>query len=112
MQFRKVAALGIAALVDEVVYAEEHAPGGKPHAAPFRAALRALDLEPADCACIGDDPVRDVRGARALGIATIRLARRAIAIAPADEADLVIDSLRTLPDAAALLLSKVTADVA
>ncbi len=105
VQFRKVAALGVARLVDEVIYAEEHAAGGKPGAAPFRAALGALDLEPGECVVVGDDPGRDVRGARALGIATIRLARPGVAVAPGDEADLVIDSVRTLPDAAALLLS-------
>jgi putative hydrolase of the HAD superfamily len=133
VQFRKVAGLGLSPLVDEVVYAEEHAPGGKPSAAPFRAALRALDLDAGDCVCVGDDPARDVRGARALGIATIRLARPATSAQvrlqpdstsanvesglsrierPTDEADVVIDSLRQLPEAAALLLRTVTADVA
>jgi putative hydrolase of the HAD superfamily len=112
VQFRKVAALGAAAFVDEVIYAEEHAAGGKPAAAPFRAALRALDLGAADCVCVGDDPRNDVQGARALGIATIRVARPGIHVDTADEADHVIDSIRMLPDAAALLLSKVTADVA
>jgi putative hydrolase of the HAD superfamily len=111
VQFRKVAALGAATLVDDVIYAEEHAPQGKPAAASFRAALRALDLEPGDCVCVGDDPARDVRGARTLGIATIRLARPGVAVT-ADDADLVIDSLSMLPQAAALLLTKVTADVA
>jgi putative hydrolase of the HAD superfamily len=112
VQFRKIAALGLAALVDDVIYAEEHAAGGKPSVAAFRAALRGLDLEAAECVCIGDDAARDVRGARALGIATIRLARPGVSVAAADEADLVIDSLRQLPDAAALLLRTVTADVA
>lgn len=112
VQLRKVAALGVAGLVDEVIYAEEHAPGGKPGAAPFRTALRALDLEPGECACAGDDPARDVRGARALGIATIRLARPGIVVAPGDEADLVIDSLCRLPEAAARLLSSQEASVA
>jgi HAD superfamily hydrolase (TIGR01509 family) len=112
VQFRKVAGLGLTSLVDEVIYAEEHAPGGKPSAAPFRAALRSLDLDAGDCVCVGDDAARDVRGARALGISTIRLTRAGLSVPPADEADAVIDSLQQLPEAAALLLTKVTADVA
>jgi len=109
VQFRKVAALGVADLVDEVLYAEEHAPGGKPAAAPFQAALRALDLEPRRCVCVGDDPDNDVRGARALGIATVRIARPGIAVAAGNEADVVIESPAQLPEAAALLLTRVTA---
>lgn len=112
VQFRKVAALGVAPLVDEVLYAEEHAPGGKPSAAAFRAALRALELDAADCVSVGDDPVRDVGGARALGIATVRLARPDVSVPAAEEADVVIETLTLLPEAAALLLSKETVDVA
>ena len=112
VQFRKVAALGLAALVDDVIYAEEHAPGGKPSPAPFRAALRALDLDAAECVCVGDDAARDVRGARALGVATIRLARPGVSVPAGQDADVVIESLRQLPDAASLVLRTVTADVA
>jgi FMN phosphatase YigB (HAD superfamily) len=61
---------------------------------------------------VGDDPARDVCGARALGISTVRLARPGIAVGRAEEADLVIDSLQQLPEAAPLLLRVVTADVA
>ncbi len=114
VQFRKIAALRLTSLVDEIVYAEEHVTGGKPAAAAFKAALRALELGAGQCICAGDDLVRDVRGARALGIRTIRLSRPGIAhaAAPAEEADVVIDSLRQLPGAAALLLDTVTASVA
>jgi FMN phosphatase YigB (HAD superfamily) len=95
-------------------YAEEHVAGGKPAAAAFKAALRSLELGAGQCVCAGDDPVRDVRGARALGIRTIRLSRPGTVrgAAPGDEADVVIDSLRQLPRAAALLLDRVTARVA
>jgi len=112
VQFRKVAALGLTEFVDEVVYAEEHAPGGKPSAAPFQAALRGLELSAGQCVCVGDDAARDVRGARALGIPTIRMARHGVSVERADEADTVISSLRQLPAAAGLLMSMVTADVA
>jgi putative hydrolase of the HAD superfamily len=114
VQFRKVAALGLAPLVDEVVYAEEHAPGGKPAAAAFRAVLRALDLAPEHAVFVGDDPVNDVRGAKAAGFRTIRLAcgRLPAAACPLDDADMVIHSVAELPAAAAALLEMVAADVA
>ena len=126
VQFRKIAALGLTSLVDEIVYAEEHVAGGKPAAAAFKAALRSLELGPRQAVCVGDDLVRDVRGARALGIPTIRVARPCVTPAPGenhptahkprggrpDEADMVIDSLRQLPVAASLVLDTVTADVA
>ncbi len=112
VQFRKIAALGLTSLVDEVVYAEEHVAGGKPAAAAFKAVLRSLELSAEQCICVGDDLVRDVRGARALGIRTIRVARAGVAAAPGEDADMVIDSFRDLPDAARLLQDTVTADVA
>ena len=112
VQFRKVVALDLMSLVDDVIYAEEHARGGKPSAAPFHAALRSLDLTAADCVCAGDDAVRDVHGARELGMATIRLARPGVEVSPEAEADVVIHSIRQLPDAATLLRAKVVADVA
>lgn len=116
VQFRKIAALGLTSLVDDVVYAEEHATGGKPSVAPFYAVLRALDLSADQCVCVGDDVERDIRGARAVGLTTIRMARRGIRVAEGDEADAVIESIQQLPDVAPRLLegvgTMVTADVA
>jgi HAD superfamily hydrolase (TIGR01509 family) len=112
VQFRKVAALGLSSLVDDVVYAEEHVAGGTPAAAAFRAALAALDLAPEQCVCVGDDLLRDVRGARALGIRTIRMARPGVTAAPGEEADVVLDRFAMVPEAARLLLDVVTAGVA
>jgi putative hydrolase of the HAD superfamily len=112
VQFRKIAALGLTSLVDEIVYAEEHVVGGKPAAAAFKAALRALELSADQCIVVGDDLARDVRGARDLGIRTIRVSRAGITPGPGEEGDIVIDSLRQLPEAARLLHDTVTADVA
>jgi putative hydrolase of the HAD superfamily len=112
VQFRKIAALGLASLVDDIVYAEEHVAGGKPAAAAFTAALRSLELEAGQCICVGDDVLRDVHGARALGIRTIRVARPGVTPAAVEEADMVIDSLRQLPDAARLMFDTVAANVA
>ena len=112
VQFRKVAALGLTSLVDEIIYAEEHAAGGKPSGAPFHAALRSLELSPGQCVCVGDDASRDMRGAKSLGIRSIRIARPDAAVEPDDEADVVIGDLGRLSEAASLLVTMVSADVA
>ena len=112
VQFRKVAALGLTSLVDEIIYAEEHAAGGKPSAAPFEAALRSLELSAGQCVCVGDDASRDMRGAKSLGMRTIRIARAAATVEPDDEEDVVIGDLRQLPEAASRLVAMVSADVA
>jgi len=76
-QRAKVEALGLASRVDAVLYAEEHAPGGKPSRAAFDAALNALGAPSGrSVVFIGDDLVNDVQGARAAGLLTIRVAGR------------------------------------
>jgi putative hydrolase of the HAD superfamily len=110
VQKGKVAALQLERMVDHVVYAEDVVPGGKPSAAAFQAALDRLRVTPPQCVCVGDDPVCDIAGARAVGIRTIRLARPAVRPSADAEADLVIGSLRDVPSAAASLLSEVTSD--
>jgi putative hydrolase of the HAD superfamily len=110
VQKGKVAALHLERLVDHVIYAEDVVPGGKPSAGPFHAALSRLRVTPQQCVCVGDDPVCDIAGARAVGISTIRLARPGVVPPAAAEADLVIESLRDVPSAAAALLAEVTSD--
>lgn len=112
VQALKVAALGLAPMVDAVVYAEDHAAGGKPSPQPFRAALRLLGLPAGRCVSVGDDVVNDVRAAKSLGIATIRVASPDVVSVPDDDADIVINALPQLPDAAALLMTLVSANVA
>jgi putative hydrolase of the HAD superfamily len=73
VQRGKVKALGLGPLVDAVVYADEHATGGKPAAAAFRAAMNALGLAARQCVCVGDDTACDIAGARAQGIRTVWL---------------------------------------
>ena len=63
VQRAKVLSLGVWAFVDDVIYAEEHADGGKPAAAAFRAALSRLALPARSCVCVGDDPACDIAGA-------------------------------------------------
>lgn len=112
VQFRKIAALGLSLLVDEVIYAEEHAPGGKPSAAAYRAALSALELAAEQCVSVGDDLVNDIQGARAVGLRTIRITREMPGTPIDDDADVVVDSFAQVPEAASLLLGMVTGNVA
>jgi putative hydrolase of the HAD superfamily len=101
-QRAKVEALGLEARVDAVLYAEEHAPGGKPSRAAFNAALAALGVAAGQAVFIGDDLVRDVHGARAAGLATIRVASRGTRRIEGD-ADAVV-ALEEVPTAAGRLV--------
>ena len=74
IQRRKVEALGLAPLVDAVVFAGEHGDGrGKPAAAPFEAALARLGTTAAQTVFVGDDRRADVEGAAAVGMRAIHL---------------------------------------
>ena len=95
-QAAKVRALGLFELVDHVLYADEHARGGKPAPEPFLAALNRLEVAPQNAVMVGDDRINDIEGARALGMRTILLARGEHP--PHDGgADVVIRELSDLP---------------
>lgn len=111
VQRSKVFALGIHALVDDVIYAEEQVPGGKPSSAAFRAALTRLALPARRCVCVGDDPVRDIAAAHALGISTVWVNAHG-ASTPVPEADADIETLADLPAALVNLREVVDADAA
>ena len=117
VQERKLQALGLPALVDHIVYAEQHAATGKPAAEPFRQTLIRLRMRAGRCVCVGDDPIKDIGGARALGIRTIRVARVVgAAVRPPErqqapaaarrDADAVVASFHEVPLIAAALLDK------
>lgn len=61
--------LGIVDYFD-VVVAHESAKKLKPHGFPFRKALRQLKLKPDEILFVGDQPLRDIKGAKALGMKT------------------------------------------
>lgn len=90
-QRAKVAALGLEDLFDVVVIlGREEQRRWKPNPEPFRRALAALDVAGAEAAYIGDNPAKDFRGARALGMRTVRVRRSEGLHAerePAEEAD-------------------------
>jgi putative hydrolase of the HAD superfamily len=111
VQQAKIAALGLEALVDDTLYAEEIVAGGKPAVQVFRAALERLGVPALRCIAVGDDPVRDVAGARAAGLKTVRVITGA-PVDPAVDADATIDSLDALPAVVNHLLELVTPDAA
>jgi putative hydrolase of the HAD superfamily len=103
IQARKVRALGLEGLVDVVIYAAEHGSGaGKPDAAPFLAACRAVGVPRTVAVFVGDDPVCDIDGAHAAGLRTIWLRMSPGATPPASAA-VVAPSLAEVPTLAARL---------
>jgi putative hydrolase of the HAD superfamily len=109
VQAAKVRALGVETLVDQVVYADEY--GGKPSAAAFLEALRRLQVAPDHAVMVGNDPINDIEGARAVGMRTILLARNQRPLADAG-ADAVIDRLTDVPRIALDLVAQAVANAA
>lgn len=104
-QREKVLALGLAPLVDAVVYAETCAPGGKPARRCFDAALGRLGVNPSDAVFVGDSIVNDVDGAKAAGLHTVWLPPRH-GDRTASGADAVVATLTEVPAVAAHLLQR------
>jgi putative hydrolase of the HAD superfamily len=119
VQRRKVTALGLASMVDAVIYAEEQSVGGKPAAAAFRAALNALGVPASRCVCVGDDAVCDMAGAQALGIRTVWITQAVGQVLQTDlttprppAVDATIASIAELPTVLAQLIEMVGTDAA
>jgi putative hydrolase of the HAD superfamily len=73
-QRAKLAALGLADAFDAVVLSDAWGRGfRKPHPLPFRTALHHLGVDAAAAVMIGDRPDKDVAGAAAVGMRTIRV---------------------------------------
>lgn len=119
VQVRKIAALGLEPLVDCVIYATEHGTGtGKPDPAPFLAVCSRLGVHPRECVFVGNDPQKDIAGARAVGMKTIRVGPLDLAAAcPSDlsaagpspttalgpDADFVVGRIGEVPAALSVL---------
>ena len=112
VQAAKIDALALAPMVDHVIYADAVTRRGKPEPAAFLEALNRLDLPADRCVAVGDDPVCDVKGARAVNLRTIRMAKPEFRVKDSDEADVVIASMEHLPRAASGVLEMVTIDAA
>jgi putative hydrolase of the HAD superfamily len=63
---------GVLDLIDVRVYTSELA-HTKPHAEAFRAVLGQLGVEPSEAVMVGDRPVDDIGGAKALGMRAVLL---------------------------------------
>jgi putative hydrolase of the HAD superfamily len=106
-QARKVAALGLSALVEVIVYADGVGDGrGKPQPEPFLEAARRLDVTPDRTVFVGDDPRCDIFGAGRIGMRTVRRSsqRHHPAAGRDHPADATITSLARLPAVVDLLV--------
>jgi putative hydrolase of the HAD superfamily len=72
MQRRKVEALAVEPLVDEVLYCWEHG-SPKPDPACYVEALRRLGARPEETVVIGDNPGHDMAAAAVIGCRSIRV---------------------------------------
>jgi HAD superfamily hydrolase (TIGR01509 family) len=86
--------LGLADLLDSVTFSSEVG-RRKPALEIFAAALESLGVEAGETAMVGDRRREDVAGARAAGLATIRLREHGDDPGP-DDADAVIDRISEL----------------
>lgn len=108
VQERKVAALGLTAHVDAVVYATAFGCGvGKPDRAPFAEISRRLGVPAASTVFVGDDERCDVAGAIDAGMHAIRCCVW-VAGARHTRSAAVIDRLSLVPDVAGALLHEVS----
>lgn len=67
----------------------------KPHPSPFQLALKTLNISPEEALFVGDNPGRDIRGAKKLGIRTC-LAEYGRVFERSEEADHVIMDIKEL----------------
>ena len=106
VQRAKVAALGLAALTDAIVYAHEVG-GGKPDSSAFAAVCDLLHVAPGRAVMTGDDPWCDIDGARGAGLHAIRIRRgwhRHVDAGHSGAADCTVRSLADVPRAAERLV--------
>jgi putative hydrolase of the HAD superfamily len=108
VQRSKVASLGIEGLFDAIVYSHEL--GGrdtwKPSPLPYERCLAALQVEAHEAVYVADNPAKDFRGARRLGIATVRIRHPGgehAAIEPATVFDAPDREIRSLTELAQLI---------
>jgi putative hydrolase of the HAD superfamily len=76
VQRRKISSLGLRPFVDTVVIADDHGRDyWKPHPSSLLRCIRQLGSTPDTTIFVGDNPERDVRGARNAGVAIVRIRR-------------------------------------
>ena len=85
---------GLLELIDERVYTSELA-HTKPHREAFQAIITRLAVEPQHAVMVGDRPIDDIAGARAIGMRAVLLPNDAVPAGPV-EPDATITSLSDL----------------
>ena len=106
VQRNKVAALGLGAMVDQIIYAHEVG-AGKPDPDVFLFACRALGVAADRAVMAGDDPWCDVDGARAAGLRSVRVLQgwqRDVEAGASGPADATVTTIAHVPEAAAALI--------
>lgn len=74
VQRRKLDALGLAPLLDAVVFSDDLGRAcWKPAPQPFMRALELLDVDPPEAVYVGDNPAKDFLGARRAGLSSIQI---------------------------------------
>jgi putative hydrolase of the HAD superfamily len=75
-QARKLEALGLGDYFQAIVILDtDEGEAWKPSAIPFQRLLERLEVEGAAAAYVGDNPAKDFRGARELGLKAVRVRR-------------------------------------
>lgn len=76
VQRAKLKALGVESLLDAVVVTDDYGRDRwKPHPFPFHKCCELLAADPAKCLYVGDNPQRDLIGARNAGLRFVRIRR-------------------------------------
>lgn len=76
VQRAKLEVLGVDSLLDVVVVADDYGrERWKPHSFPFQKCCELLGAAPADSMFVGDNPDRDILGARNAGLSAVRIRR-------------------------------------
>ncbi|MEK7449172.1 MAG: HAD family hydrolase [Planctomycetota bacterium] len=100
MQRNKIMALGWEKMFDVIIYAAEHLPEyRKPSSLIYQLAAEKLGRRPEETVYVGDNPYEDFKGARQIGIFTIRVLQgefKDIRLTKGDEADMAINKITDL----------------
>ena len=102
VQRNKIAALGLESLFDIITYTDELGQDcSKPSDIPFKVALELLQVVASEAVYVGDDPVKDFLGPKAIGMLTIQVKRETVpntadAIQESARAKYVVNSLEEI----------------
>ncbi|MCM1057002.1 MAG: HAD-IA family hydrolase [Firmicutes bacterium] len=97
VQHEKIKALGLEDRLDSVIVTDDFGLC-KPQTAVYEKCLRALDCAPNQAVYVGDNPLKDFIGAKALGMKTVRIIREkgmymGLEAEPGGEAEYTVRSL-------------------